>query len=244
MTNRVECQWCDRTFSTKHHLARHQHNSCDAGLYKHIAMKPSDIPAGLLAMAHILESTQIPDELKYGPVMTQIIAGLENSATGLEEFFAHSPVAPKETISGEVTKSVYNCPYCGEKFDNISRAVRHFNECDKKRFEVPRHIPAGSQNPTTLEVQLTEDEALLMLNGLLAYIEPLVRDFVTSIPIELWMVTAVKLTKRLYYTLTEAYPSLRKEQAIRQWWDDHCSRTGRPYYEEYDTFIATFEASN
>jgi len=150
-----------------------------------------------------------------------------------------------QTVRAEKSSMpTYNCPYCGEKFDNIIRAERHFNECDKKRFEVPRHIPAGSQNPTTLEVQLTEDEAFLMLNGLLAYIEPIVRDFVTSMPIESWMVTAVKLTKRLYYTLTEAYPSLRKEQAIRQWWDDQCSRTGKPYYEEYDRFIATFEASN
>jgi len=207
-------------------------------------MKPEDSPDELLAIARFLASTEIPDELKYGPVMRQIIAGLENTASGLERFFARSQVAPNKTIAEKPSIPVYHCPYCGEKFHNISKAKHHLNECEKKISDVPRHILSGSYKPTTLEVQLTQDEALQMLNGLLAYIEPLVRDIAPSNLVEPWMVTAVKLTKRLYYTLTEAYPSLRKERAIRQWWDEPCSRTGKPYSEEYDRFIATFETSN
>ena len=73
----------------------------------------------------------------------------------------------------------------------------------------------------------------------MSYAEPLVHQIKPE-DVETWMVNSVKLAKRLYQTLTEAYPSLKEDPAIAQWWDHPCPKTGRPYKDEYERFIASY----
>lgn len=91
----------------------------------------------------------------------------------------------------------------------------------------------------SFDFEFNEEEALILLNALLSEAEALVRD-ISPEDVEGWMVTSVRLTQRLYQSLTEACPSLRQEPAIAQWWDQLSPETGRPYKDEYERFIASY----
>lgn len=89
------------------------------------------------------------------------------------------------------------------------------------------------------DVEFSEEDALIMLNAMLSYSETLTRSFKLE-EVEGWMVNSVKLAQKLYHTFTEAYPSLKQESAITQWWDDFSPNTSRPYRDEYQWFIDAY----
>lgn len=89
------------------------------------------------------------------------------------------------------------------------------------------------------DVEFSEEDALILLNAMLSYSEALAGSFKPE-EVEGWMVNSVKLAQRLYHTFTEAYPSLKQKSAITAWWDDFNPDTGRPYKDEYQRFIASY----